>query len=144
MGFRSILSKPLAAWVASETKAWSLNPVETQNKVFHHLMKAASNTVFGKAHGFASIQSHKEFVTRVPICDYEELRPYIERVLKGERDVLWTGVPLYFAKTSGTTSGVKYIPITRASIPNHINGARNALLNYIHETGNSSFIDCFF
>jgi len=141
MGFRSVLSKPLAAWIAADTKTWSLNPVETQKRVFRQLLKAASNTVFGKEHGFASIQSHHEFVKHVPICDYEELRPYIERVLKGERDVLWTGVPLYFAKTSGTTSGVKYIPITRESIPNHINGARNALLNYIHETGNSTFID---
>src|SRR5690606_19343588 len=73
--------------------------------------------------------------------DYEGLRPYIDRVVRGESDVLWKGRPLYFAKTSGTTSGTKYIPITRESIPNHINSARNALLSYIHQTDKSSFLD---
>jgi hypothetical protein len=141
MGIRSIVSRPLAKWVDANTKAWSMQAVQTQQRVFQNLMHGAKDTVFGNDHGFASIRSHTEFVARVPIRDYEGLRPYMERVVKGEQNILWPGLPLYFAKTSGTTSGVKYIPITRDSIPNHINGARNAMLNYIHETGNAAFID---
>jgi len=62
-------------------------------------------------------------------------------VIKGEVDILWKGKPLYFAKTSGTTSGAKYIPLTKESMPYHIEAARNAILLYIHETGKSSFVN---
>jgi hypothetical protein len=141
MGIRSILSRPLAAIVDAQTRRWSSRPVETQQAVLQNIIERAKDTVFGKEHGFASIKDHKDFVRQVPIRDYEGLRPWMERVLAGERNVLWRGIPLYFAKTSGTTSGVKYIPITRESIPNHINGAKNALLNYVHETSNSAFLD---
>ncbi|MEI7802544.1 MAG: GH3 auxin-responsive promoter family protein, partial [Bacteroidota bacterium] len=101
----------------------------------------AKKTVFGKEHGFAEITSHEEFVKRVPIRDYEALVPYIEKIKAGEKDVLWPGKPVYFAKSSGTTSGVKYIPLTKDSIPNHINSARNALLLYISENSNSEFVN---
>jgi len=141
MGIRSILSRPVAAWVAAETKGWSMQPVLTQQKVLHQLVHTAKDTAFGRDHGFASIASHKDFAARVPIRDYEGLRPYVERVVKGEHNILWPGLPMYFAKTSGTTSGVKYIPITRHSIPNHINGARNAMLNYVYHSGNAAFVD---
>lgn len=141
MGIRSLLSRPVAAWVAAETKSWSEQPVLTQQKVLSQLLHNAKDTVFGRDHAFASITSHRDFVSRVPIRDYEGLRPYVERVVKGEHNILWPGLPMYFAKTSGTTSGVKYIPITRQSIPNHINGARNAMLNYIHRSGNAAFTD---
>lgn len=141
MGIRSILAKPYAAWVHRQTKAWSSKPVETQQQVFQQLISKAKNTVFGKDHAFNSISSHSDFVKQVPIRDYEELRPYFDRVVAGEENILWPGKPLYLAKTSGTTSGAKFIPITRDSIPNHINGAKNALLSYIHETGNSKFAD---
>lgn len=77
----------------------------------------------------------------MPVKDYEALKPYIERVLHGEENILWKGKPAYFAKTSGTTSGTKYIPITKDSVPNHINSARNALLSYVHETGKGQFLD---
>ena len=141
MGFRSILARPFAAYIARQTRSWSSAPVESQRKVFMDLLEGGRHTRFGKDHGFAGIQSHAEFIKQVPIRDYEMLRPYIEKVMAGERDILWKGQPLYLAKTSGTTSGVKYIPITRESIPNHVSSGRNALLSYIHETGNAVFAD---
>ncbi|WP_020530732.1 GH3 auxin-responsive promoter family protein [Flexithrix dorotheae] len=141
MGIRSFLSKPFAKIVYTQQKSWSLNPVGTQNKVFNYLIKGAKHTVFGKDHGFSDIKNYEDFKKRVPIRDYEELKPYINKIISGESDVLWKGKPAYFAKTSGTTSGTKYIPLTKASIPNHINSARNALLSYIHETGKADFLD---
>ena len=141
MGIRSVLAKPFAAYIASQTKEWSMKPEVYQQKVFESLIQTGRKTLFGKDHGFESIKSYEDFKKQVPIRDYEVLKPYVEKVLRGELDILWTGKPAYFAKTSGTTSGTKYIPITKDSVPNHINSARNALLSYIHETGNGSFLD---
>lgn len=141
MGIRSVLAKPFAAYIASQTKEWSMKPDFYQQKVFNSLLGEAGKTVFGKDHGFETIKTHADFKKQVPIRDYEELKPYVEKVLHGELDILWKGKPAYFAKTSGTTSGTKYIPITKDSVPNHINSARNALLGYVHETGNGSFLD---
>lgn len=141
MGIRSFFAKPLASYIVARQEKWAKNPVNTQRKVFQNLIRQAQNTTFGKEHDFANIRTHSEFVERVPIRDYEGFRPYIEQIMQGKKDVLWKGRPLYFAKTSGTTSGVKYIPISHESIHNHINSARNALLNYIYETGNADFLD---
>lgn len=141
MGIRSFLSKPLAAYVAGQQKDWASKPGISQQKVFNTLISKGSKTTFGADHDFASIRSHKDFIERVPIRDYEALSPYIKMILDGKNDVLWPGKPEYFAKTSGTTSGTKYIPLTKDSIPNHINSARNAILSYIHETGKARFID---
>ncbi len=141
MGIRSALAKPFAAYIASQTKEWSGRPGLYQQRTFEKIISAASNTRFGRDHGFADIRSHADYVRQVPVRDYEDLKPYIERVVRGESDVLWPGKPAYFAKTSGTTSGTKYIPISNESIPNHINSARNALLSYVHETGNAAFLD---
>lgn len=141
MGIRSILSKPLAWWIVKKQKSWSAKPVETQNKVFQDLLTAAQKTVFGVDHNFGSIHTHEDYCRLVPIREYEGFKDYIEEVKKGTKDILWPGIPLYFAKTSGTTSGVKYIPITKDSISYHINGAKDALLNYVHETGKSAFLD---
>ncbi len=141
MGIRAVLARPFAAYIASQTKEWSSKPIQFQNTVFNQLIEGGRETLFGKDHGFASIKSHEEFKKQVPIRDYEDLKPYIEKVVHGEPDILWKGKPAYFAKTSGTTSGTKYIPITKESIPNHINSARNALLSYVHETGNAAFLD---
>lgn len=141
MGFRSVLARPFASWVASQTRSWASHPVETQEAIRREIVGQAAPTLFGGDHGFAEIRSHSDFMRQVPIRDYEALKPYIEKVLEGKPDILWPGLPAYFSKTSGTTSGTKYIPITRESIPNHINSARNALLSYIHETGNAAFID---
>lgn len=120
---------------------WAEHPVETQQALFQKLIAKAKNTSFGRDHGFGSIKTHADFVKAVPVRDYEALKPYFDAVKKGKPDVLWPGKPLYLAKTSGTTSGTKYIPITKDSIPNHINGARDALLAYVHETGNGAFLD---
>ena len=141
MGIRSILSKPLAKWIVYDQKKWALNPGKFQFNLFKKLIKSGAKTQFGRDHKFDEIQNHTDFTQRVPIRDYEELKPYINEILKGKKDVLWPGLPAYLAKTSGTTSGVKYIPITKDSIPNHINSARNALLSYVNETGNSTFLD---
>ena len=141
MGIRSILSKPIAKWIVYDQKKWALNPGKFQSNLFRKLIKSGSKTQFGRDHQFDEIRNHTDFTQRVPIRDYEELKPYINEILKGKKDVLWPGLPAYLAKTSGTTSGVKYIPITKDSIPNHINSARNALLSYVNETGNSTFLD---
>lgn len=141
MGIRAALSKPFASLIAKETKEWSFQAVKYQDKILRELVKKAAHTTFGKDHGFSDINSYEDFKKQVPIRDYEGLTPYIDQVLNGGSDVLWPGKPAYFAKTSGTTSGTKYIPITKDSVPNHINSARNALLSYVHETGKSRFLD---
>lgn len=141
MLLKSALAKPFAKRVSKTIQKWVNNPVETQEKVFQKLIRDASSTVFGKDHGFENINTHEDYVKQVPIRDYEGLKHYVDRVVAGEEDVLWRGKPLYFAKTSGTTSGAKYIPITKESMPNHVNAARNAILMYIHETGNAKFVD---
>ncbi len=141
MGIRSVLAKPFASYIAKQTKEWSMNSEAYQQKVFESLLQTGRNTLFGKDHGFEAIKSHADYKKQVPVRDYEVLKPYVEKVLQGEQDILWAGKPAYFAKTSGTTSGTKYIPITKESVPNHINSARDALLSYVHETGKGYFLD---
>lgn len=141
MGIRSFLSKPFAAYIAKQTQNWASKPLESQESVFQDIIQNAAHTVFGKAHQFSEIKNYEDFKKRVPIRDYEGLKPYVEQIITGKSDVLWKGYPKYFAITSGTTSGKKYIPITKDSIPNHINSARNMLLSYVHETGKAGFLD---
>ena len=141
MGLKSALSKPFAAWVVQGVNKWKKEPLKAQQQTFEMLIQKAKHTVFGKDHHFASIVDYQSFKANVPIRDYEGLKPYMDRVVAGEKDVLWTGKPQYFAKTSGTTSGVKYIPISKESMPEHIKAARNALLTYVHETGKTDFIN---
>jgi hypothetical protein len=141
MHIKSLLAKPFANYVFKQVKKGMETAVQDQHAIFAQLIKAASKTLFGKEHGFEDIKTHEDFVKQVPIRDYEDFKPYIEQVKKGKHNILWKGLPIYFAKTSGTTSGVKYIPISKDSIPNHINTARNALLCYMAETGNSQFAD---
>jgi hypothetical protein len=141
MGIRSVLSKPFAALVVREQREWEQKAPDYQHKTLKNLVSKANDTVFGSDHGFKDIRTYDDFKKQVPVRDYEALKPYVEKMLTGQNDVLWPGKPAYFAKTSGTTSGTKYIPITKESIPNHINSARNAILNYVHETGNAKFLD---
>jgi phenylacetate-coenzyme A ligase PaaK-like adenylate-forming protein len=141
MSIKSIAAKIFAKIIHIKTQKWVQNPIETQQKVFQNLIASADVTQFGKDHHFKEIKSYEDFAKQVPIRDYEELRPYVDRVVKGEEDILWKGKPIYFAKTSGTTSGAKYIPLTKESMPFHIEAARNAILNYIHETGKTAFVD---
>ncbi len=141
MGIKSFIAKPLALFAVKQINKWKNNPLSAQKSVFSKLIMQAKDTSFGQDHLFTEINTYEDFKKNVPIADYEELRPYIDRVVNGEENVLWPGKPLYLAKTSGTTSGVKYIPISKESMPEHIKAARNALFSYIHETGKSEFVD---
>jgi len=141
MGLKAALSKPFAAYVIKGVNKWKKNAVAAQQETLTQLLSAAKDTAFGKDHKFNKISNYEDFKKLVPVRDYEELRPYIDRVVAGEEDVMWKGKPAYFAKTSGTTSGAKYIPISKESMPEHIKAARNALLSYVHETGKADFVN---
>lgn len=141
MSLKAFAAKILAKSVKRKINRWASRPKETQQKVLRHLIETAAHTRFGRDHDFAHIKTHTDFVERVPIRDYEALRSYVDTVVAGDADVLWPGKPLYFAKTSGTTSGAKYIPLTKASMPEHIKAARNAILCYIAATGKARFVD---
>jgi len=140
MSIKGLAAKLFAKRIHAKTQKWSNNPVETQQKVLESLLFESKTTLFGQNHNFFDIKSHDDFVKNVPIRDYEGLKFYIDKVVKGEENILWKGKPIYFAKTSGTTSGAKYIPLTAASMPFHIQAARNAILSYIHETGKAEFV----
>lgn len=139
MKLKSFLAKPFASYVYNKVQKNMATAVEDQEAIFKDLLKNAASTEFGKDHDLKNVQAHKDFIQAVPIRDYEALKPYIEKIKAGKHNILWKGQPIYFAKTSGTTSGVKYIPITKQSIHNHIDTARNALLCYMAETGNAQF-----
>ena len=140
MSLKTIAAKIFARRIAKRTNKWVNKPIETQEEVFKSLLESAKNTKFGIDHNLSTIQSHADFVRNVPIRDYEELKEYVNLVVSGESDILWPGKPIYFAKTSGTTSGAKYIPITEGSIKEQVKASRNAILNYIHETGKADFV----
>ncbi|MGZ3939552.1 MAG: GH3 auxin-responsive promoter family protein [Flavisolibacter sp.] len=141
MKFKSFLAKPFASYAHAKIRKGMATALQDQDAILKDLLKVGRLTEFGKAHGFDKINTYEEFKQAVPIRDYESFKPFIEKIKEGKHNILWKGKPSYLAKTSGTTSGVKYIPITKESIPNHINTARNALLCYMSETGNSSFAD---
>ncbi len=141
MGVRSILSKPIAAYIVAQQKKWIARSAAVQAEWRQRLIGQALITNFGTDHYFKDIRTYSDFKQAVPVRDYEDLTPYIDKILAGEENILWTGKPLYFAKTSGTTSGTKYIPISKDSIHNHIDSARNALLTYVNETGKAKFLD---
>jgi hypothetical protein len=140
MGLKQFAAKIFAKYIVQQTAQWANNPVATQEAVFKSLIKSAAQTQFGKDHDFAEIKSHGDFIRKVPIRDYEGLKDYVQKVVAGEKDVLWLGQPAYFAKTSGTTSGAKYIPITKASIQEQVKASRDAILHYVHQSGNSDFV----
>jgi acyl-CoA synthetase (AMP-forming)/AMP-acid ligase II len=137
---KTFFARLFAKKIHRKNQKWIANPHQAQEKTFNFLLKTAQNTQFGKDHNFKKIENYQDFKAQVPVRNYEGLRPYVERILQGEKDILWPGQPLYLAKTSGTTSGAKFIPLTKASMPTHITAARDALLNYIHETGNTDFV----
>lgn len=141
MVWKSTFARPFAQGIAFHIRHWSAAAIAAQETVFKQLMKGVAQTAFGKDHGLHANISYEAFRQQVPLRDYEALRPYVDRIIKGEKDVLWPGLPAYFAKTSGTTSGVKYIPLTKDSMPNHFGTARNALFNYYANTGNGDWMD---
>ena len=132
MSLKPFFAKIFAKKIYEKTQIWVNNPIETQQKVFENLIREAKNTQFGIDHHFNQIKTFEDFAKNVPVRDYEGLKSYVDKVVKGEENILWKGKPLYFAKTSGTTSGAKYIPLTKESMPFHIEAARNAILHYIH------------
>jgi len=141
MKIKSFLARPYASYIYKQIKKGMSTAVTDQQAIFSHLIKVGVKTEFGKDHHFSQVKDHASFIDASPIMDYELFKPYIESIKQGKHNVLWKGQPIYFAKTSGTTSGVKYIPITKESIPNHINTAKHALLCYMAQTGNTAFAD---
>ena len=134
-------AKAYAKYVVWKTTKWAACPHETQEKVFKKLLIKGKKTHFGKEHSFEKIINHEDFSKLVPVRDYEGLKKYIKLIKEGEKDVLWPGRPIYFAKTSGTTSGEKLIPITKESMPYHVKGSVEATMHYINETSNTSFLN---
>src|SRR5215831_628931 len=141
MKINSFLAKPFANYVYKGIRKGMATAVEDQEAIFKDLLKTGKTTDFGKDHHLPDVLVYEEFIRAIPIRDYEQFKPYIDKIKEGRHNVLWKGLPIYFAKTSGTTSGIKYIPITKDSVGNHINTARNALLCYIAESGNTKFTD---
>ncbi len=141
MKIKSLLAKPFAGYVYKQIKKSMHTSLEDQERILKDLLKTGRKTQFGQEHGFNNINSHSEFSQAVPLRDYEAFKPYIELIKQGKHNILWKGLPLYFAKTSGTTSGTKYIPITKDSVDNHFETARNAFFCYMAETGNYSCAD---
>ena len=123
-----------------QTESFKQNAVEDQEKLLISLVKTAEKTLFGREHQFEAIKNVQDFQNHVKIADYEELKPYIEKVKKGQRNILWTETPEYFAKTSGTTSGSKYIPISKEGMPYQIAAAQSAIFHYISQKDNSDFV----
>ena len=141
MGVKAFFSLPFAKLVVFRNNKWKKNPIEAQEKTMFKLVSQAKKTVFGKDHSFERIQNYTDFKNAVPIRDYEGLRHYVEKIIAGEKNVLWPGSPIYFCKTSGTTSGVKHIPVSKDSLPNHLNAARDAILSYISETKKTNVVN---
>lgn len=131
MGWKSTLVQPYARYVAKGVRKMAHNAIKDQELIFKSLIQKATPTSFGRDHGFKNISTYEEFKANVPIREYEGLRSYIDQIVAGKPDILWPGKPKYFAKTSGTTSGVKYIPLTKESIPNHMFTAQKAAMNYV-------------
>jgi len=141
MNVKSLLARPFANYIYKQIQKEKTTAIQDQEAILQNLLKTGKDTIFGKDHHLAEVSTYEQFKAAVPIRDYELLKPYINQIKEGKHHVLWKGKPIYLAKTSGTTSGVKYIPITKDSIPNHINSARNALLCYMAETGNNAFVN---
>ena len=141
MSLKEFAAKILSNRVVPKLYASNMDGAQSQMRLFHQLIQKGATTAFGKDRRFSEIKDYEAFKKQVPVNDYKVFEPYVKRVLKGEKDVLWPGLPEYFAKTSGTTSGAKYIPITKESMPTHIAAARNALLTYIYNGGDTSFVN---
>jgi len=141
MKIKSFLAKPFASYIYKSIRKGMATAVADQENILQHLIKVGKGTEYGKSAGLSKVNKYEEFREVVRIQDYEQMRPWIDKIKEGRHNVLWKGKPIYLAKTSGTTSGTKYIPITKDSIPNHINTARNALLCYMAESGNTRFAD---
>ena len=134
------IAKSFASYIISKNQFWITNPIQAQSKTLKHLINNGQKTLFGQQHFFKEIRGYDDFKESIPVRDYEKFKIYIDRIIKGESDVIWPGKPVYFSKTSGTTSGIKNIPIFKNAIKTHINSARDSILQYILNSGDTSFI----
>src|ERR1043165_723538 len=141
MGYKSSIAKLAANVIAPGIYKEQQNAIAIQQNLLKQFTQQAANTDFGKKNGFAQIRTYEDYKAAVKIYDYEDLKDYINLITDGKKDVLWPGSPLYFCKSSGTTSGTKYIPVTDMQIKEMIRAARNSLMLYVAETGNSQFFD---
>lgn len=123
------------------TYSFKQNAVKDQEELLLSLVRTAEKTLFGRTHQFENIKSIQAFQSQVQVSDYEDLKPYIEKVKKGQRQILWIDTPEYFAKTSGTTSGSKYIPISKEGMPFQIAAAQSAIFHYIAQKNNADFVN---
>ena len=123
------------------TYSFKQTAVKDQEELLLSLVRTAEKTLFGRTHQFENIKSIQAFQSQVQVSDYEDLKPYIEKVKKGQRQILWTDTPEYFAKTSGTTSGSKYIPISKEGMPFQIAAAQSAIFHYIAQKNNADFVN---
>ena len=139
MAVKELIAKSYAWFSHQKLELWKHRAHEAQNIWMQKLCREAAQTKFGKDHKFEQIRTAEDFKQAVPIRSYEDLRSYIDPMVAGEADMLWPGRPLYYAKTSGTTSGTKFIPISRQSMPYHIQSAKEALLEYIYHSKKSAF-----
>ncbi len=122
---------------------FALNPIDTQKQVFNDLIGSAQFTEYGKQYGFEQINSVKEFKERVPVNDYDALKPYIQKILSGSQNVLWPGVISWFAKSSGTTSDKsKFIPVSKEALDDtHFKSGKDVLSLYLRQFPNSNILN---
>ena len=119
------------------------NPIEVQSGLLKRLIESGRNTEFGKKHEFSSIKTLQEYQNRVPVSSYEELFPYIERMMQGEHHVLWPGKMKWFSKSSGTTNAKsKFIPVSNESLQNcHYKGGKDLLSLYFNNNPESKLFE---
>src|SRR5690348_15847463 len=112
MNVKSLLAKPFALYIYNKIQKDSRQALATQEAILQNLIKYGRRTAFGRGHKLDHVNTYEQFKQAVPIRTYEDFRPYLTKIKQGKQNILWTGQPLYLAKTSGTTSGVKYLPIS--------------------------------
>ena len=141
---REPLDRPLT-WLAGRRlrqleAAWR-DPLAVQDRTLRALTAHARDTVWGREHGFAEIRGIADYQRRVPVTTYLDLRFLVERAIGGERDVLWPGRPAQYCKTSGTTAGDKYIPLTGEAFQGHRRGGLDTLLMALRRVGEAERLD---
>jgi len=141
MGLKSLISLAYAKQIVKKNSKWKKNAVKVQNTLLFSLISQGKDTQFGKDHNFSEISNYSDWKKNIPVRDYEDIKIYVQEIIDGKKDVLWPGRPLYFCKTSGTTSGTKYIPISEESMPHHITAGRDSILSYIAESKNTSIVN---
>src|SRR5579871_92184 len=125
-----------------QIEQWMQNPVDMQRQVLQHLVTSAQYTEFGRKYNFSKIFSIKEFKKAVPIHEYDDLKPYIQRIMNGEQNILWDTPVSWFGKSSGTTSDKsKFIPVSEESLQDcHYKGAKDVLTMYYNFNPDSDLL----